>query len=191
MLPLPVLALLAALLSTSCSSSDTPAEVTGELPPEGEEGWTDPGSINGSEEGTVTINVTEGKGETKTTTTLSPEEQIQQEIMQVGDRVFFDYNKSSFLPEGEETLRRQSEFLRDNPDMTITIEGHCDERGTREYNIALGERRAEAAKAYLVSLGISADRIATLSYGKERPSVIGHSNQAWSQNRIAVTKIDQ
>ena len=74
--------------------------------------------------------------------------------------------------------------------MTVTVEGHCDERGTREYNIALGERRAEAVKTYLVSLGVEATRISTISYGKERPEVEGHHEQAWRQNRVAITVIN-
>jgi len=107
----------------------------------------------------------------------------------VGDRVFFDYDSSVITSEGQTTLKTQSEWLKKNPSVNVTVEGHCDERGTREYNLALGERRATAAKKYLVSLGVSAGRIQTTSYGKERPAVVGSDESAWSQNRRAVTVI--
>lgn len=115
-----------------------------------------------------------------------------QEILaqDVGDRVFFDYDKSLIRPDGQRTLRRQAEFLRANPTATITIEGRCDERGTREYNLALGDRRANAAKDFLVSLGISPDRIRTISYGKERPVVLGHDEAAWAQNRVGISVLN-
>lgn len=121
---------------------------------------------------------------------LTPEEQAQVDLAETGDRVFFDYDKSSFGAEGEATLRAQGELLQQASELTVTIEGHCDERGTREYNIALGERRAEAVKTYLVSLGIEASRISTISYGKERPQVAGHSEEPWHENRVAITVIN-
>lgn len=107
----------------------------------------------------------------------------------VGDRVFFDTDSSVVDSESQATLERQAAWLRQYSDLNVTVEGHCDERGTREYNLALGERRANAAKNYLVGLGISPARISTISYGKERPSVLGHSPDAWSQNRRAVTVV--
>ena len=91
---------------------------------------------------------------------------------------------------GEETLRRQAEFLKQNRGLTLKISGHCDERGTREYNLALGERRANAARNYLISLGIHPTRISTISYGKERPIVLGHNEAAWAQNRVGVSGIN-
>lgn len=118
---------------------------------------------------------------------LSLQERLVQEV---GDRVFFDYDRAAIRPDGEATLRRQAEFLRMNPNARITISGHCDERGTREYNLALGERRATAAKNFLVSLGIAASRLTTISYGKERPIVLGHTAAAWAQNRAAITSIN-
>ena len=124
----------------------------------------------------------------------SPEllsEKLKRELIEVGDRVFFDYDQSSFKPEGEQTLDRQAKFLIKNQDLTILIQGHCDERGTREYNLALGERRAANVKNYLVSLGVSAERISIISYGKERPSVIGHNEESWTQNRTAITIINK
>jgi peptidoglycan-associated lipoprotein len=111
------------------------------------------------------------------------------ESLNIGDRVFYDYDSSVLTSEAQSTLQAQAGWLRDNDDVRIVVEGHCDERGTREYNIALGERRAAAAKRYLVSMGVDASRISTISYGKERPAVLGHNKSAWSQNRRAVTVI--
>jgi peptidoglycan-associated lipoprotein len=105
----------------------------------------------------------------------------------VGDRVFFDLDSSQLSAEAQQTLSNQAAFLKQNANLNITIEGHADERGTREYNIALGERRATAAKKFLAGLGISGNRIATISYGKERPAVAGSDESAWSQNRRAVS----
>jgi peptidoglycan-associated lipoprotein len=108
----------------------------------------------------------------------------------VGDRIFFNTDKSDITSEGRETLQRQAQWLMRYPNVTVTIEGHCDERGTREYNLALGERRASAAKQVLVTIGISGDRIKTTTYGKERPAVVGSNEAAWAQNRRAVTTVD-
>lgn len=107
----------------------------------------------------------------------------------VGDRVFFGYDSSALSAEAQNTLERQAEWLKQHSDVNVTVEGHCDERGTREYNLALGERRASAAKKYLVGLGIPSSRISTISYGKERPAVIGSGDSAWSQNRRAVSVV--
>jgi peptidoglycan-associated lipoprotein len=111
-------------------------------------------------------------------------------VQQAGDRVFFDFDKAVVRSDGEETLRMQATFLKQNPGLTMTIAGHCDERGTREYNLALGERRANAARNYLISLGISPGRLSTISYGKERPIVLGHNEAAWAQNRVGVSQVD-
>ena len=118
---------------------------------------------------------------------LTPQEQLVEEV---GDRIFFDFDRATIRPDGESTLRRQAEFLHANNNIDITLSGHCDERGTREYNLALGERRAVAAKNFLISLGIDASRISTISYGKERPIVLGHNESAWAQNRVSITSID-
>ena len=107
-----------------------------------------------------------------------------------GDRVFFAFDRSDITPEAQEILARQADWLRRYPNVTVTIEGHCDERGTREYNLALGERRAQAAKNVLVASGIPASRITTISYGKERPAVVGSSEEAYAQNRRAVTTVN-
>ena len=107
----------------------------------------------------------------------------------VGDRVFFDFDRAVIKPEGKATLQRQAAWLRQWSDKIVTVEGHADERGTREYNLALGERRAAAAKNYLVLLGVDPARIKTISYGKERPEALGSNEAAWSQNRRAVTRV--
>ena len=105
----------------------------------------------------------------------------------VPDRVFFATNESVLTTASRETLRKQAAWLRKNSKITIVLEGHADERGTREYNLALGERRANAAKDYLMTYGISSDRISVLSYGKERPVDSGSNPLAWSKNRRSVT----
>jgi len=107
-----------------------------------------------------------------------------------GDRVFFEFDRSDITPESQQILSRQADWLRRYPNVTVTIEGHCDERGTREYNLALGERRAQAAKNVLVASGIPASRISTISYGKERPTVVGSNEEAWAQNRVAITTVN-
>ena len=108
----------------------------------------------------------------------------------VADRVFFATNKSSLTSASRATLRKQATYLRKNKSLNVTIEGHADERGTREYNLALGEKRATAVRDYLVIEGISPDRIRVISYGKEKPAVVGSNDMAWSKNRRAVTTID-
>ncbi len=107
-----------------------------------------------------------------------------------GDRVFFAFDRSDITPEAQQILERQADWLRRYPNVTVTIEGHCDERGTREYNLALGERRAQAVKNVLVAMGIPASRISTISYGKERPAVVGSTEEAYAQNRRAVTTVN-
>jgi len=107
-----------------------------------------------------------------------------------GDRVFFAFDRSDITPESQQILSRQADWLRRYPNVTVTIEGHCDERGTREYNLALGERRAQAAKNVLVASGIPASRISTISYGNERPIVVGSNEEAWAQNRVAITIVN-
>ena len=105
----------------------------------------------------------------------------------VPDRVFFATNETILTTASRETLRKQAAWLRQNSDVTVVIEGHADERGTREYNLALGERRANAAKDYLMTYGVSSDRIKVLSYGKERPVDSGSNPLSWSKNRRSVT----
>lgn len=115
----------------------------------------------------------------------------QQDLAQTaGDRVFFEYDKADISGEGQQILERQARWLQHFPNITVTIEGHTDERGTREYNLALGERRAQAVKNALVALGIPSSRIQTISYGKERPIVVGSDEQGYAQNRVGITTVN-
>ena len=111
-------------------------------------------------------------------------------LIKVGDRVLFGYDSSELDDDDRAILNNQSKFLNQNPSLKVTIQGHCDERGTRECNLALGEKRASSVKDYLISLGINSERISVVSYGKERPQVLGSNKAAWSMNRRSVTTID-
>lgn len=111
-------------------------------------------------------------------------------VVNIGDRIFFGYDQSDISGEGQTTLERQATWLKQYPNVSVTIEGHADERGTREYNLALGERRASSVRSYLLSQGIDASRINTISYGKERPAVTEASPSGWAQNRRAVTVVN-
>ena len=115
------------------------------------------------------------------------QEDFLQTVGQYGDRIFFDTDKFNVDAEDQSTLQRQAQWLARYPNARVTVEGHADERGTREYNLALGERRANSAKNYLASLGVDASRVQTVSYGKERPQALGSDEQSWAQNRRAVT----
>jgi peptidoglycan-associated lipoprotein len=112
-------------------------------------------------------------------------------VVNVGDRVFFDTDSSALSDQARATLDKQAQWLNNYNRYAFTIEGHADERGTREYNIALGARRAETVREYLVSRGVSGQRMRTISYGKERPVAICNDISCWSQNRRAVTVLDQ
>lgn len=110
-------------------------------------------------------------------------------VVNVGDRVFFGYDQYNLTPEAQHTLELQAEWMKRYPNVNIVISGHCDERGTREYNLALGERRASAVRSYLTALGIPGNRVTTISYGKERPAVVGSTPEAWAQNRRGVAEV--
>ena len=111
-------------------------------------------------------------------------------LAKVGSTVYFDYDQSSLTSEAQATLDRQAAFLKASPSFRLVIEGHCDERGTREYNLALGDRRASAVRDYLVAKGINSSRLSTISYGKERPSVGGSNDTSYALNRRSVSRID-
>jgi len=111
------------------------------------------------------------------------------QVMQGRDTIVFDTDKFDIDSQDAAALRQQAQYMLQYPQINATIEGHCDERGTRDYNLALGERRANAAKNYLVSLGVPANRLSTISYGKERPLALGSNESAWAQNRRAVTVV--
>ena len=144
---------------------------------------------------TSTSSDVSSSGETTSTETTSTSASIEpgsQEdlIVNVGDRVFFNYDSAELDSDAQELLQDQVVWLKQFSDVSVIIEGHCDERGTREYNLALGEKRAQSVKNYLINLGISSDRVSTISYGKERPSVVGSNDGAWAQNRRSVTKVN-
>ena len=111
-------------------------------------------------------------------------------LAKVGSTVYFGYDQSTLTAEAQATLDRQAAFLKANPTIRIVIEGHCDERGTREYNLALGDRRAVAVRDYLLAKGLNAARVRTVSYGKERPAVSGSNEESWAKNRRAATVLN-
>lgn len=124
-----------------------------------------------------------------TASTITPGS-VQDLINQVGtDRVFFGYDSADLDAAAQDTLKKETEWLQKNTTVKITIEGHCDERGTREYNLALGDRRAEAVKSYLANSGVGRARVTTISYGKERPEVVGSEETSYAKNRRGVTVI--
>ena len=112
-----------------------------------------------------------------------------EELVSIGNKVYFDFDSSALSADAKSTLNAQAAFLRSNPSVRITVEGHADERGTREYNLALGDRRASAARDFLVAQGIDGARIKTISYGKERPEMVGSNDEAWAKNRRSVSII--
>ena len=111
-------------------------------------------------------------------------------LVQVGDRIFFGFDSSELDSNSQEVLKNLAAWLQANPATTITIAGHADNRGTREYNLALGERRANSARDFLLALGINSGRVGTISYGKERPAVLGDFDEAWAQNRRDVFEVN-
>ncbi len=139
-------------------------------------------STSDSVSGDGTLTVSEGSG-----VVAGSQEDL---IVNVGDRVYFGYDSSELDVDAQELLQDQVAWLKQHSNVSVIVEGHCDERGTREYNLALGEKRAQAVKNYLISLGINSSRVSTISYGKERPAVVGSHEGAWSQNRRSVTLVN-
>lgn len=135
----------------------------------------------------------EGSGDTGTETGTGvvpgSQEDFLASVGAMGDRVFFDYDQYNVDAQDQATLQSQAQWLQRNSAVRVTLEGHADERGTRDYNIALGERRANAAKNYLASLGVDPNRIQVISYGKERPAELGSTEEAYAKNRRAVTVV--
>lgn len=129
-----------------------------------------------------------GSGATAATSGPAPgsEEDL---VANVGDRVFYAFNKSTLSGEARATLDRQAAWLAKYPQVNVLVAGNCDDRGTEEYNLALGKRRANAARDYLVAKGVAASRIQTISYGKDKPTAMGDNEQAWAQNRNAITSV--
>jgi peptidoglycan-associated lipoprotein len=110
-------------------------------------------------------------------------------VANVGDRVFFDFNLSTLKPDARATLDRQSGWLSKYPQVNVQVSGNCDDRGTEEYNLALGQRRANSSRDYLVARGVAGSRVSTISYGKDRPTALGDNEQAWAQNRNTITSV--
>ncbi len=130
----------------------------------------------------ITVVRSEAKTDIRETDLMALQKAIEDGLVKP---VFFAYDSAQLSPEARATLEQDSRMFRQYPDATIIVEGHCDERGTEEYNLALGDRRAQAAKDYLVQLGIPADRLQTISYGEEKPFALGSNEAAWAQNRRA------
>jgi len=132
-----------------------------------------------------------GGGDQTATAPTGPKPGTQEDLeVNVGDRVFFAFDKSNLSPEARTAVERWAAWLKTYPANKVVIQGHADERGTREYNLALGERRADSARDYLVSLGVDSNRVEIVSFGKERPAVVGSNERAWAQNRRAVVVIN-
>lgn len=129
-------------------------------------------------------------GTTSSSTTAATQMSDAEKLAQVGNTVYFGFDSSELAGEAQATLDRQAAFLNVNPTIVVIIEGHADERGTREYNLALGDRRAVAVRDYLLAKGLNAARVRTVSYGKERPAVSGSNEEAWAKNRRAATVLN-
>jgi peptidoglycan-associated lipoprotein len=152
-------------------------------------------TVNPTESTTYTITATGPGGSANASVSVSvtaaapppaaPQQSIEELFSANVKDAFFDFNKSDLRPDARDALTKDAEFLRSYPQVRVSIEGHCDERGSTEYNLGLGQRRAQAAKDYLVSLGIPADRMETVSWGKERPFCTEHTEECWQQNRRA------
>lgn len=169
----------AAALLGACATTDEPVEdMTPTEPAETTETTPDPGAVT-----------TEDVTGTDIGDEYGSASQSGLEGFAGADRVLFEYDSSELTSDARGLLARQAEWLNYHSGIDVVIEGHCDERGTREYNLALGERRATAVKSYLVALGIPERRLDTISYGKERPAVVGRSESSWAQNRRGVLRV--
>ena len=180
-------ALFLILLATACTRS--PSDIYGGATA----GGATPGGVYGEGVGeprTTTSNLdplNDGAGELVNGAVAGTQQDFE---INVGDRVYFDYDSTSLDDAARGTLERQAAWLQQYPNLTVTIEGHTDERGTNDYNLALGERRAAAIKTYLVALGVTPDQMLTISYGEERPVDPAHNDAAYAQNRRGVTVVN-
>ena len=148
---------------------------------------TSDGSTSASSEASEASEASGSSGSTSADSDMQTPDEM---LAKVGSTVYFGYDESTLSAEAQATLDRQAAFLKANPTIRIVIEGHCDERGTREYNLALGDRRASAARDYLVAKGVNASRLTTISYGKERPAVGGSNDTSYALNRRSMSKIN-
>ena len=135
-----------------------------------------------------TANTGTGMVTAPATTGITPGTQ-EDLVANVGDRVFYEFNASTLTDEAQATLNKQAAWLAKYPNVRVQVAGNCDDRGTEEYNLALGNRRAKASRDFLVARGVSSDRITTISYGKDRPVALGSNEAAWAQNRNAITEV--
>ena len=178
----------AALLTACETASEIDAIASGAS---GSSASSSTASVGSSDSSSSSSSSTSSSGaSSESTTSYSYDTDPKTALIKVGDRVLFGYDSSELDDDDRSVLDNQAKFLNQNPSLKVTIEGHCDERGTREYNLALGEKRASAVKDYLISVGINSERISVVSYGKERPQVLGSNKAAWSMNRRSVTTID-
>ena len=178
----------AALLTACETASEIDAIASGAS---GSSATTSTASSGSSDSSSSSSSSTSSSGaSSESATTYSYDTDPKTALIKVGDRVLFGYDSSELDDDDRSVLDNQAKFLNQNPSLKVTIEGHCDERGTREYNLALGEKRASAVKDYLISVGINSERVSVVSYGKERPQVLGSNKAAWSMNRRSVTTID-
>ena len=178
-----LLSVLLAFFITACATKPKDSADTSGSGSSSSSDTVSSGSSSEPAEGTLT----ETPG-TQSGTAIVPGSQ-EDLIVNVGDRVYFDYDSAELDADAQELLQHQAAWFKQHNILVVTIEGHCDERGTREYNLALGEKRAQAVKNYLSGFA-DFPRIVTISYGKERPAVIGSNDGAWGQNRRSVTKVN-
>ena len=148
----------------------------------------DTSDSSGSGSASSSSDVSDTNSETETSSASIEPGSQEDLIVNVGDRVFFGYDSAELDEDAQELLQDQIAWIKQHGSSVI-IEGHCDERGTREYNLALGEKRAQAVKNFLIAMGVPDSRVSTVSYGKERPAVVGSNDGAWSQNRRSVTTV--
>ena len=173
LMPVIFLVILALLITASCSKK---AVTTTKDPTYGSSQ-----SAADSERSSSSV----GQGDLVQSQTISTTDSGQRVMMVMLEAIYFEFDKSTLTPQAKETLVKKAEWLRSNKDVSVIIEGHCDERGTNEYNLALGDRRAASTKIFLEDLGISPLRLTIISYGEERPFVSGHNEEAWAKNRRA------
>jgi len=148
------------------------------------------GSSSSSASGSATGSASASSSSSSSSSTAAMQMSDAEKLAQVGNTVYFGFDSSELAAEAQGILDRQAAFLNVNPTMVVIIEGHADERGTREYNLALGDRRAVAVRDYLLAKGLNAARIRTVSYGKERPAVAGSNEESWAKNRRAATVLN-
>jgi peptidoglycan-associated lipoprotein len=147
-------------------------------------------SASGSSSGSASSSSSASGGSASSASTAETQMSPADKLAQVGNTVFFGFDSAELSAEAQGTLDRQAAFLNVNPTLMIVVEGHADERGTREYNLALGDRRAVAVRDYLLAKGLNSARVRTVSYGKERPAVVGSNEDAWAKNRRAATVLN-